>query len=154
MKRCMVAALVFLVGLSMSSAVFAGNRGGGGWGRNSRYQRLYNSSTVQTMSGEVISIGTFIPVKRMDKGVQLELKTDKETIPVHLGPSWYVDEQDVQIEKGDKIKVIGSRVTFEGKAIIIAKTIEFGKETLNLRDEKGVPLWAGSKRSTRWGNKN
>lgn len=149
MKKCMVAALVFLATLTVSSAVFAQDQGktGEGWGKGSQYQRMYNPSTVETVSGEVVSIGTFTPAKGKGRGVHLELKTDKETISVHLGPAWYIDEQNVKIEKGDKIKVTGSRVTFEGKPVIIAKTVLFGNETIKLRDENGVPLWAGQRRS-------
>jgi hypothetical protein len=152
MKRYMVAVLVFLVALSMSSTVFAQGQGkAGGHAKTSQYQRLYNPSTVETVSGEVVSIGIFTPAKRkrMGKGVHLELKTDKETIAVHLGPSGYINEQNVKIEKGDRIKVTGSRVIFEGKPAIIAQTIVFGNETLKLRDENGIPLWAGSKRSAK-----
>ena len=150
MKKCPVAALAFLVALAVSSAVFAQGQGkAGGWGKDSQYQRMYNPSTVETVSGEVVSVGTFTPTKGMGKGVHVELKTDKGTISVHLGPAWYVDEQNVKIEKGDKIKVTGSRVTFEGKPALIAQTVEFGKETLKLRDTNGVPMWAGQRRSSK-----
>ncbi len=28
----------------------------------------------------------------------MNVKTDKETVSVHLGPSWYLENQDVKIE--------------------------------------------------------
>lgn len=35
----------------------------------------------------------------------LQLKTSKETIPVHLGPEWYIGRVHTKIEMGDKIEV-------------------------------------------------
>jgi len=46
-------------------------------------------------------------------GVYLTLKTDNETISIHLGPDWYIEKQDVKIESGDKIEVKGSNTTFD-----------------------------------------
>jgi hypothetical protein len=49
----------------------------------------------------------------------------------------------VKLEKGDKIEVKGSRITFEGKPVIIAAEIKKGDSVLVLRDSTGVPAWAG-----------
>ena len=45
----------------------------------------------------------------MGMGIHLTLQTDKETIPVHLGPDWFMKKQTPKIESGDKITVTGSR---------------------------------------------
>lgn len=36
-----------------------------GWGMNSPYQRVYNPATVETLTGEIVSIGTMSPMKGM-----------------------------------------------------------------------------------------
>lgn len=95
------------------------------------------------MSGEVVSIDHRAPVKGMYYGIHLTVKTAKETISVHLGPGWYIENQDVKIEPKDKVEIKGSRVTFEGKAVIIAAEVTKGGEILRLRDENGFPAWAG-----------
>jgi hypothetical protein len=82
----------------------------------------------------------------MSSGVHLTLKTEKETLPVHLGPSWYIENQDLQIEPGDKIEVKGSRIAFEGKPAIVAAEVRRGDDLLKLRDDAGVPFWAGWRR--------
>ncbi|GAB4352866.1 MAG: hypothetical protein Kow0099_37040 [Candidatus Abyssubacteria bacterium] len=82
-------------------------------------------------------------------GVHLLIQTDAETIPVHLGPRWFIDDQDVQLEKGDRITVKGSRITFDDKPALIAAEIAKGDEILILRDEDGFPSWARSRRTTR-----
>jgi hypothetical protein len=120
--------------------------GGRGWGAGSRYARLYDTNTVETIKGEVVSVEKFSPGRGMSSGVHLQLKTPGETISVHLGPSWYLDNQETKIEPKDNIEVTGSRITFEGKPAIIARDVKKGDEVLKLRDENGVPRWAGWRR--------
>jgi hypothetical protein len=62
---------------------------------------------------------------------------------VHLGPQWYLENQDVKIEPGDRVEITGSRVTVQGKPTIIAAEVRKGDEVLQLRDAAGVPVWAG-----------
>lgn len=78
---------------------------GRGWGAGDPYSRMYNSKTVETLSGEVVSVDKFTPGRKMSYGVHFTLKTEKETIPVHLGPSWYMEKQGVTIAQGDKVEV-------------------------------------------------
>ncbi len=122
-------------------------RGGGGWGAGGQYGRLYDPKTVETVSGEVTAVEEMTPSKDMGRGVHLMLKTDEETIAVHLGPVWYVEHQDTKIAPGDKIEVKGSRITYQGKPAIIAAEIHKGDGVLVLRDANGIPMWAGWRRN-------
>jgi hypothetical protein len=74
------------------------------------------------------------------------LETDKENVPVHLGPAWYVDRQKFEIRPGDRIDVRGSRVSVDGKPAIVAAEIRKGEQKLELRNASGVPLWSGGGR--------
>jgi hypothetical protein len=116
---------------------------GRGWGAGDPYSRMYNTKTVETLSGEVVSVDKFTPGRKMSYGVHFTLKTEKETIPVHLGPSWYTEKQGMTFASGDKVEVIGSRITYEGKPTIIAAEVKKGGQVLKLRDAAGVPAWAG-----------
>jgi hypothetical protein len=118
-------------------------QGSGGWGCGSAYTKLYDPKTIETLKGEVVEITPMTPRKGMSRGVHLLLKTDKETISVHLGPAWFLENQDTKIEPKDTIEVTGSRITFDGKPAIIAEKVRKGDEVLTLRDDRGVPLWAG-----------
>ncbi len=82
----------------------------------------------------------------MSAGIHMNVKTDKETVSVHLGPSWYLENQDLKIEPKDKVEVKGSRITFEGKPAIIADEVRKGDEVLKLRDDAGFPVWSGWRR--------
>lgn len=146
-----IAFLVLVMSLVVTVDSFAQGgmrwRGSGGWGPGSQYNRMYNPKTVETLSGEVISIDQTTSMKGMSSaGVHLELKTGQETISVHLGPAWFIENQDTKISPKDQIEVKGSRITFEGKPAIIAAQVKKGNEVLNLRDDNGFPLWSGWRR--------
>jgi hypothetical protein len=121
-------------------------RGSGGWGPGTPYNRMYDPKTVETVSGEVVSVSQITPNKGMGAGVHMTLNTGKETISVHLGPSWYLENQDVKIEAKDKVEVKGSKITFNGKPAIIAIEVKKGDEVLKLRDDAGFPVWSGWRR--------
>ena len=144
------ATILALLLMSLASTAFAapwqGWRGSGGWGMGSAYQRIYDPAKVETVTGEVVSVDKVTPMKRMNIGIHLQVKTDKETIPVHLGPSWYIERLDTRIEVGDKLEVKGSRVTVAGKPALIAAEVKKGDALLKLRDESGIPAWAGWRR--------
>jgi hypothetical protein len=117
-------------------------KGSGGWGMGTQYSKMYDPKTVETITGEVVSVDKITPMKGMSHGVHIMLKTAKETISVHLGPDWYIENQDIKIEPKDTVEVKGSRITFQGKPAIIAADIKKGNEILKLRDEKGFPVWS------------
>jgi len=118
-------------------------KGSGGWGLGGAYNRMYDSKTVETVRGEVVSVDTITPAKGMSYGIHLTLKTGTETVSVHLGPAWYIENQDVKIEPKDAVEISGSRITFEGKPAILASVVKKGSEMLLLRDENGIPVWSG-----------
>lgn len=121
-------------------------RGSGGWGLGTPYNRMYDPKTVETISGEITGIDRITPNKGMAAGIHMNVKTDKESISVHLGPSWYLENQDVKLEPKDKVEVKGSRITFGGKPALIAAEVKKGDEVLKLRDDAGLPVWSGWRR--------
>jgi hypothetical protein len=142
-------AITVVLGILVVPEVF-GQRGpngrGGGWGAGSEYIRLYTAKTVETVSGDVVTVEHITPIKGMSYGVHIQLKTEKETISVHLGPSWFIENQDMVIHPKDKVEIKGSRVIFDGKPAIIASEVKKNDHVLKLRDENGVPVWAGWRR--------
>jgi uncharacterized protein YneR len=120
--------------------------GSGGWGPKTNYGRMYNPKTIETISGEITNGFKIIPYKGMSYGIHVVLKTDGTTLPIHLGPGWYIENQDIIIEQNDKVEVTGSRITFDGKPAIIAAKVKKGDEVLILRDDNGIPAWSGWRR--------
>jgi hypothetical protein len=119
----------------------------GGCGGSTPHNQMYNPQTIETINGEVISIDQIQPMGAMSSGIHLQVKTGKETISVHLGPQWYLENQDMEIKPGDKVQITGSRVTFSGQPTIVASQVKKGNTILTLRDENGFPVWSGCCRS-------
>jgi hypothetical protein len=122
-------------------------KGSQGWGMGSEYNRMYDPKTVETITGEVAKVEEITPAKGMSSGIHLLVKmTSSETISVHLGPKWFLENQDTRIQENDQVVIKGSRVTFAGKPAVIAAEVKKGDELLRLRDENGYPVWAGWRR--------
>ena len=79
----------------------------------------------------------------MSHGIRLMVETAKETVPVHLGPEWYVTNQDIQLQPNERVEIKGSRIIFNDKPAIIAAEVKKGDKILTLRDINGLPLWGG-----------
>jgi hypothetical protein len=145
-----VIAVIALLGVALTTESFgqAGMkwRGSGGWGPEGAFGRMYDPKTMETIKGTVVSVDRIAPMKGMNAGLHLAVKADTETISVHLGPSWYLENQDVKIQRGDAVEVKGSRVTIAGKPALIAAEVKKGDATLRLRDEAGIPVWTGWRR--------
>lgn len=138
---------LLLAGMLFPASTFAQQgRGGGGWGANSSYNRLYDPATVETLRGTVVRVDRFTAQRGGTYGIHVLLRTGGETVPVHLGPGWYIENQEVQIREGDEIEVTGSRITFEGRPALIAVEVKRGSEAFRLRDRNGFPAWHGSRR--------
>jgi len=142
----LLALIMAIVAAVAVAGPWKGYRGSGGWGTDTPYNRLYNPSQMETLSGTVTAIEKTIPMKRMDYGVALIVKTEKETIPVHVGPSWFAERLDKPFAVGDKVEIKGVRSNYQGKAFIMAAEIKRGEEILVLRDARGIPVWAGWRR--------
>ncbi len=148
MKRLVtMVAVTAVVALTIAPEVLAQGgmmwRGSGGWGPGAAFGRMYDAKTVETISGEVVSVDRVTPMHGMSSGVHLVVKTNKGDVSVHLGPQWYLENQDVKIEPKDKVEITGSRVTLGGSPAIIAAEVKKGDQVLRLRDEAGVPFWSG-----------
>jgi hypothetical protein len=136
-----IPALVLILALTMACG--SENQGGRGPGGGAGYDRMYDPKTVETVSGEVVSVDK-ISDRSMDSGVSLTLKTAKETILVYLGPGWFLAQKDLTFAPRDQVEITGSQITFQGKPAIIAAQVKKGDKSLQLRDPAGIPAWAGA----------
>jgi hypothetical protein len=139
----MIRAFRLIVGLGLLSLALATSS----WGQSGQRPgkgpgTLYNPATVVTVSGIVIA-KTPSSAKGLPQLVYLTLKTEAGKLTIFLGPDLYVDKLPVQINNLDKIQVTGSKITWEGKPVILAAEIKKGNQVLKLRDPDGVPAWSG-----------
>jgi hypothetical protein len=101
----------------------------------------YDVKTVETVGGRVLSIEKTAPANRRGYWINALLLTGKEAVAVQLGPAWYIDNQRPRIQPNDTIKVTGSRVTVDGRPMIVAADITRGSEVLKLREANGIAVW-------------
>ena len=138
--------LLSVLSLLFALAAYAAEETPAGPRPRAHYKRMYDPKTVETVRGEVVQVKTIPHRRGTGSGVHLILKTAKEEIPVHLGPSFYLDKQDIKIAQKDKIEVKGSRITTKGgKPVLLAAEVKKGDSLLKLRDENGVPAWSRKK---------
>jgi hypothetical protein len=103
--------------------------------------RGFDPKAVTTIAGEVVEVQRV--ARGRHEGVHLTLAMGSENVEVLLGPAFYLDGQALQLAKGDRIEVKGSRATFAGQPTLLAQEVRRGEQVLTLRDANGVPLWRG-----------
>lgn len=108
------------------------------------YSRNYDVNKVETIEGEVTEV-VYQPGKKQQgvEGVHLIVKAANETIAVHLGPVWYMSQQEFSLSKGDMVVITGSRISYNNAPALIAAQLHRGDMTLQLRDQNGFPRWRG-----------
>jgi hypothetical protein len=116
-------------------------------GKGRQGSPMYDVNSETTIKGTVESVeiitGSGGRGRRGLGGTHLALKTEKETLDVHLGPNAYLAEQKIVVAKGDTLEILGSRVTVDKETFLIAREIKKGDNTWTLRDASGRPAWSG-----------
>lgn len=114
------------------------------WVADSTYARLYDTAALDTLQGTIAQIDRIAsPGRRAATGIHILLDTGAESLPVHLGPAFFVESPEQPLRVGDEIRVTGSRVTFQGEAALIASEMRHGDRFLQLRTADGRPMWRG-----------
>jgi hypothetical protein len=117
---------------------------------------LYDPNTEVTFTGTVADVNTGRPgrlgwlmrVHTLGLGhsgtreMQLLVKTETETVQIHLGPTAFLKGKNVEIKEGDTLEVTGSRVTLGDPGVVLAREIRKGDNVWTLRDVTGQPLWS------------
>jgi len=121
-------------------SVMAQTAAGGGSG-------MYDVKTETTITGTVESVENITGAggrgRRGMGGTHLVVKTEKESVAVHVGPTAYLAEKGITLAKGDSLEILGSRVTVDNEAVLIVRQIKKGDKTWTLRDASGRPAWSG-----------
>jgi hypothetical protein len=108
---------------------------------------MYDVKTETTIKGTVESVDTVTGTGGRGRnalgGTHLMVKTEKETLAIHVGPTAYLTEKGIMLAKGDTLEILGSRVTIDKESVVIARRIKKGDNTWTLRDASGRPLWSG-----------
>lgn len=123
-----------------------------------RLMELYDPNTELILEGKALKElkGENLVQGRPDV---LPLSMGKRTLFVIMGPPWYTRKLGLSLEKGQRVRVIGSKVYGpDGRLYIIARKIVILKggefKTYLFRDRRYVPFWWGvgrrGRRRHRW----
>ena len=141
-KRLSILAAAALLAIGAATVVMAQTTG---MGRQA--SPMYDVQTETTIKGTVENVETVTGAggrgRRALGGTHLTLKTEKETLEVHVGPTAYLTEKGITLVKGDTLEILGSRVTIDEEPVVIARQIKKGDNTWTLRDASGRPMWSG-----------
>lgn len=106
----------------------------------------YNPQAVVTLSGTITAIDP-AATSSLPEPFFLTLTTPQGKVKVFLGPNWYVAQQGMNFTVLDRLEVTGAKIIDQGQVVIFAAQVKKGDQTWQIRDEQGVPLWTGRKKS-------
>jgi hypothetical protein len=107
---------------------------------SSSLQPLYNPGTTMTVSG-VISAVSEVPGGQPLEGVHVMVRSRNGNFDVYLGPRSFLSFLKTSFAAGDRIDVVGSRVTAGSADVILAREVYAGDAILTLRDSSGAEVW-------------
>jgi hypothetical protein len=116
---------------------------GGGWHAGAAYSELYDPETVETVRGRVLRLDFVTPLNGMSPGVLAILGTVRGELPVHLGPAWFIENQNGELRRNEEVEITGSRIVMEGDVILMAALIAKDDRVFTLRHMDGFPIWSG-----------
>lgn len=119
---------------------------------------MFDPNTVTTISGEILSVdqitnnprnnqntnqNTNPNQPRNHQGIHLTLKSADQTIDIHVGPAWYLEQEKMVFTAGDQVRIKGFPMNKNNQSFFVAQEITKGSQVLVLRDEDGLPMWRG-----------
>ena len=130
-------------GLGPGAGFGRGFAAGRGWQRGGP---MYDPDSVTTLNGKVtaVEIEPFGP--RRAGGLHVTLQSDGKQTVVHLGPTWFLEQQNFTAAKDDTLAVTGSLVTSGEETYLIAREVMKGEKSLTLRNADGIPAWSRGRR--------
>jgi hypothetical protein len=108
--------------------------------KNSGEVPKYDTASEVTIKGTVDEVKE-VPNPKGQIGIYLMVKSGGVITEVRLCPNSFLKEFAVVFNKGDEVKVTGSKVRVDDKEVVLAREIEAGNNKMTLRDKEGVPVW-------------
>jgi hypothetical protein len=101
----------------------------------------YDQNTLEKVQGLVVDTRDYNCPISGTVGSHITVKGEGGDIEVHLAPASFMKQYEIAIRKNDRVTILGSRITFEGKPALVARSVAIGRDTFNFRDSNGKPLW-------------
>ena len=93
--------------------------------------------------GKVVQVLTETLAEGMHPGMAIIMDTKGHgQVLVHLGPVWYLERQEFELNPGDEVRVKGMcEKEIDGKLQVTAYELTKGNYVMSLRDSQGRPNW-------------
>ena len=101
----------------------------------------YDVAAQQTITGSIQEIKDYKCPVTGSIGTHLAIKTLAGTLEAHLAPASFLKNYGIEFKQWQDVKIIGVKVTFDGKPAVLVRQLTVANETYTFRDEKGRPLW-------------
>jgi hypothetical protein len=100
----------------------------------------YNPATTVTVSGIIASVRD-VPAGQPLEGVHVMLKSKTSNVEVYLGPASFLKFLRTGYAVGEEIDIMGSRVKAGSADVVLAREVNDGITTIELRDVFGAEAW-------------
>lgn len=98
----------------------------------------YQVQSEMTVVGTVTQVFAHTGQRGTPRSRATITAADGAAVDVHLGPSSFVTEKQMELAVGDRVTIIGSRAT---TGMVIVRRLTRDGRTLELRNAAGRPLW-------------
>jgi hypothetical protein len=109
-------------------------------------QRVKDTGPKYDVANEIKIKGVVEEIREVPgnyEGIYLVVKTETSSVLVRVAPAAFLREMDTVFAVGNQVLVTGARAVGASDEQILAREIILGTNTVTLRDDKGVPVWAG-----------
>ncbi len=135
--------ILILTALMLCSTHFAFAQPGRGLNQN-EITRLYNPANEVTFEGQVIKIIPNASGYGRFPATLVELRTKDKAMLVYIAPDWYFTKQKIELKPEQNLSVTGAVIKYNQQDLMIACVIKYNAKEITLRDNKGIPVWAGT----------
>lgn len=104
----------------------------------------YDTTNEKTFSADVLGFRTYDGGAETSDFVELVCAVDGREYGITLAPPQYLDKIGLKLTKNDKVTVTACGLGTDAEEIIVARKLEVGGKTFELRDRWGAPLWKGA----------
>jgi hypothetical protein len=117
--------------------------------RNPRYINRQNFipfdiNTPITIKGEIMKVDLLENAGRYGFGVHLSVNQEGKKYMVSVGPKFYLESQNWQLKKGDKVTIKAFKGIEENEGYFFASEVLRDGQKLILRDKYGFSMWRRS----------
>lgn len=113
---------------------------GDAWSKDSTWTKAFANGDKVTIEGVYVGMKAVSLDEGAPEAQVLLIDTTDGRKNLILGPSWYVDRQQIDLSGGDKIKVVGRKASYNGNEWIAAWNVQHESDSWTFWNDT-TPAW-------------